>query len=211
MQLSAASLFNWGINFLALKFQVYNNLSLQLVAPINAKESSTLMLPRPVSNKKIKKLQIVNLATSSIIIPFLIFHFLCVAPVVNFLCLCPQNDPDWECNCNCSKCTQRRQSTSLSFHFSSAKNIQKGLAVSCKGDLCKLNNRPASKGILPTMPVESGSCNCRHQSKEVSKDIKQFIPIPFVAELTDNPVQVIEPAEIMLISEYFPHPFERPG
>ena len=169
------------------------------------------MLPKRVYNRKIKKLQIVNRTTSAVFLPFLIFHFLCIAPVVNFLCLCPQNDPNWECTCNCSKCTKRRQSTSLSFHLSATKDTLKTSILSCKGNSCKLKNRAASKGILPAMPVESGSCNCRHQSKEVSKDIKQFIPMPFVAELADSPVQVIDPAEKLLISQYFPHPFERPG
>jgi len=168
-------------------------------------------LPKPVSDKKIRKLQIVNRTTSSVFLPFLIFHFLCLAPVVNFLCLCPENDPNRECTCNCSKCVKRRQATSLSFHIFPATDTQKGSTISCKGNFCKLKNRPAPRGILPAMPVVSGSCNCRHRSKEISKDIKQFIPIPFVTELTDSLVQVIDPAEMLLISEYFPHPFERPG
>ena len=142
---------------------------------------------------------------------FLILHFLSIAPVANFLCLCPEKDPNWKCTCNCSKCDKRRQINTLSFDFYHTQNPQKESIFCSKGNYCRVNHPSGVRGIIPAIPVESGSCKCRKHTEDLSKDIKQFIPISFIENSPDNREKIICTPETILISKYIPKPDEHPG
>ena len=61
------------------------------------------------------------------------------------------------------------------------------------------------------MATSPGTCKCHHQDNDLSKDVKQFIPILVAAEITTNPEKMIYPNENRLVTDYFPCPIERPG
>ena len=149
--------------------------------------------------------------TTSFLIAFLVFHFLSIAPLANFLCLCPEKDPNWKCTCNCSKCVKGRQAKTVSLQIFHAKDPQKGTISCSKGKSCKANNPSAAIGLMPAMPVASGSCNCRKHTEDLSKDVKPFIPKFISLDTPDKLEQIIYPPETILISEYYPHPDEHPG
>lgn len=170
------------------------------------------MSPKAAKNIRFPNLRIASKTSYSVFIPFLVFHFFCVSPVTSYLCFCPQNDVSWECSCNCSKCSKRRRASLLSFHVSPTNDSLRDSLYSTNHHSDKAVHQVAQRGMMPVdMSTAPGTCKCHHQDNDLSKDVKQFIPILVAAEFTTSPDKIIYPKETRLVTEYFPCPIERPG
>jgi hypothetical protein len=146
-----------------------------------------------------------------VLIPFLTFYFLFVPTMVSFLCLCPEKDPNWKCTCGCSKCVKRRQSTFLSFDFSFRYPPTREFTQSAIGHFCQANSRSLPKSILPSVSTESAGCTCQSLIKDISYDLKEFISAVFTWTYNIDVANIFALEDFLLIIEYFPHPYERPG
>jgi hypothetical protein len=170
------------------------------------------MSAKIIENKQTIKLRIVSRFSLYVIFLFLIFHYVCTAPVINFLCICPQENPAWKCACNCSKCVQRRQATDLSFNISPIAKSLEGRPSACEIKNSIDTHRTLPNALMPiATPTLSKACNYRQAGKDILQDIKQLIPILPVAKFVDSLEQLIYPAEIQPIADYIPRPLESPG
>ncbi len=182
------------------------------MAPINESYNDESMSPKAAKNIRFPNLRITSKASYSVFIPFLVFHFFCVSPVTNYLCFCPQNDVSWECSCNCSKCSKRRLTSILSAPPSPAHGSHRDYHFSTGSQTNKVTHWAKHREMMPVdVTTAAGTCSCRHQDNDLSKDVKQFIPILVAAEFTTSPDKIIYPTVNRLITDYFPCPIERPG
>lgn len=169
------------------------------------------MLLRSADIKNRMRLRRVNSLPFLVLISFFTVYFLFVPAMVSFLCLCPEKDPSWKCTCGCSKCAQRRQATYLSFDISFRQPPTRKFMPSAKGQLCQTNSRYPYKSHLPFVSTESASCTCQSPVKDISHDLKEFISVLFTWTHTIDVAHIFALEDFLLILEYFPHPYERPG
>jgi hypothetical protein len=169
------------------------------------------MLLRSADIKNSMRFQKVTALPFLVLISFFTLYFLFVPTIVSFLCLCPQKDPNWKCTCGCSKCAQRRQATYLSFDVSFGKPPAREFTPSAKDQFCRANSRSSHKSHLPFVSIESASCTCQSPMKDISHELKEFISAIFTWAQTIDADRILALEEFILILEYFPHPYERPG
>ena len=169
------------------------------------------MLLRSADIKKTMRLRRNTSLPFLVLTSFFTLYFIVVPTMVSFLCLCPQKDPNWKCTCGCSKCAQRRQSTYLSFDVSFGKPPAQEFTPSAKGQFCQANSRSSQKSHLPFVSTESASCTCQSPLKDISHELKEFISAVFTWAHTIEADRILALEEFILILEYFPHPYERPG
>lgn len=169
------------------------------------------MLLRSTAIKNSMRLRRFTSLPFLVLISFFTLYFLFVPSMVSFLCLCPEKDPNWKCTCGCSKCTQRRQATYLSFDISFRQPPARKSMPSAKGQLCRTNSRYPHKSQLPFVSTESASCTCQSPIKHISHELKEFISALFTWTHTIDVAHIFALEDFLLILEYFPHPYERPG
>ncbi|GEM_PF-1859789 len=61
-----------------------------------------------IHGKRRTSLPTLYVVLSALFLPFVVFHFAWITPVVELSCLCPDGDSAYSCCCNCSKCVERR-------------------------------------------------------------------------------------------------------
>jgi hypothetical protein len=109
-------------------------------------------------------------------VPLVIFHLGWITPVVEWSCLCPEDQPNHRCCCNCPKCVKNRGGFKSFCHLRPERveetEIAKGSSIvdlfSSQGNALLSDN---SYGLR-----ELSVCQCDSHIKKISLDIKPFIP-----------------------------------
>ncbi len=110
-------------------------------------------------------------------LPFLILHCAWIVPVVEWSCLCPDDDPHWNCCCNCPKCVERRGGFQSYCHLrpsqSNESEIGQGVHLPSPN-----TERCSDEGILKPVHVslETIGCECNSHIKKITLDVQAFIP-----------------------------------
>lgn len=144
-------------------------------------------------------------------LPFLILHFACLIPVVERSCLCPEDDPHWNCCCNCPKCVKRRGGFEsychLRPHQGSEAEMQTGILASA------LLEESANDSVfkVPYVSLETLSCDCNSHIKRFSLDFKPFLPTMKIPGVVPVPVAAIRSSDDRRPPEAIPCQPEVPG
>lgn len=130
-------------------------------------------------------------------IPIIVVHLAWITPVVEWSCLCPEDEQNHQCCCNCPKCVKNRGGFKSFCHLRPDRieepEIAKGSSVA---DLL-------SKGTSPDILAadrfnehgELSICQCNSHIIKISLDIKIFLPqvlttwshlFPFVGIITTD-------------------------
>lgn len=111
-----------------------------------------------------------------LVVPFVVLHLAWVTPVVEWSCLCPENQPNHRCCCNCPKCVKNRGGFK-SFCHQRWENAERGplaQAVSIGGLISSTSN--AIDADRPHTHSELSVCQCDSHIKKISLDFNPCIP-----------------------------------
>ena len=161
-----------------------------------------------ILRKKRSYLKRPMVAVLFVFLPFIIFHFAWIAPVIQWYCLCPESSH--QCCCNCRKCIKSRGGFKsfcyLRHHHRHHRPVQREKPIT------SALHKQKGSGQLETshVSVETLRCSCNGHLKQISqhkevlieKAMGLGIPIPMAGlRFMDN----MMPPEIV-----FPQP-EVPG
>lgn len=132
-----------------------------------------------MSNRVSRKitLKLSRKAALAVFLPFLVLHCAWIVPVVEWSCLCPDDDPHWNCCCNCPKCVERRGGFKSYCHLRPSQSceteIRQGVSLPSPTP-----DGHAHDGILKPVHVslETIGCECSSHIKKISLDVHAFIP-----------------------------------
>ena len=151
-----------------------------------------------------------NLFTSLFFIFFLTVHFLLFTPVVQYFCLCSEAVPTRGCTCNCAKCAARKghegSASNLTPVTRSAKFMSNGCAI--PGTAGEMKTRTPE---FPHISVETISCQCMKEVKNLLTELKLFIPVLFFGILVSQIALKLIWKYFWLYPEIFLPPQKRPG
>jgi len=134
-----------------------------------------------------------------LLLPLALFHLAWVTPVVQWSCLCPDNDQDHHCCCNCPKCVKNRGGLLSYCH------------LRAHGSEQALTDQSHSAAYSPVTLSYSGSvdhgrgdselsiCPCNSHIKEISLDIQ-----PFLLQATSNSLRSSPIVGILLTRDCWP-------
>jgi hypothetical protein len=147
---------------------------------------------------------------SDFLILFLISHFLVLMPVMHYFCLCPETDPEWACTCMCPMCAARKGhiSNPHNLHSDAPSAIRPHGAFVHRGFAAIMNSRLVK---IPIISVETMSCKCGGQVKNIASDIKPFIPVLFFGVLIAIKAFKLISGYLLSHLEIFLPPQIRPG
>jgi hypothetical protein len=85
------------------------------------------------------------------------------------------------------------------------------IAKSSQSHFCQANSRFSHKSLLSAVLAVPSACMCQSGIKDISNDLKEFISSVFTWALALDIAHLYAFEKFLLLSEYFPHPYERPG
>lgn len=132
-----------------------------------------------------------NRRVLSLLLPFLIVHFAVITPVVEWWCPCPDDDPAWNCSCNCPKCVERRGGFMCYCHLKTNNHAQ--LQFESRREGASPGNAGIAKRVIgvPLGSLETLSCECTNHIKKISLDVKPF--------LTEKQIPAVRPVPVALV------------
>lgn len=135
-----------------------------------------------------------NRVTVTLFVPFLMFHFAYLVPVVEWSCICPEGDLHVSCCCNCPKCVKRRGGFESYCHLRHGEAreavLQNGIQTEIRIDS---KEHPDSLERYH-VSLDTYGCDCNSHIKKISLDITPLLPpvkiccfIPKPAPATSTP------------------------
>ena len=142
-----------------------------------------------------------TVVVSFVFLPFLIFHFAWITPVIQWSCLCPESSH--QCCCNCSKCIKSRGGFKSFCYL--RHNHSHDRPAQRKKSINSAFHKWKGSGQLETgqVSLETLHCDCNGHLKEVSHHKEVLIqkakglglPIPIARLLF---MDDLKPPEIVL-------------
>jgi len=148
---------------------------------------------------------------SALFLPFLIFHFAWVTPVIEWSCLCPDEHPGYNCCCNCPKCVKSRGGFESYCRVRPDRSSEVELNEGT--DIASLPYNSVTGRALktPRRCLETLRCECDIHVKKVSLDSKPFLPGTTVLERFPVPVAGITSSDDRRPPEAIPCQPDKPG
>lgn len=145
-----------------------------------------------------------------LLLPFLVFHLGFITPIVEWVCLCPTDEPEFSCCCNCPKCVDRRGGflSYCNLHPHSVGETTDADFVVSGTDLGKEATGAHGR---PEFSLETLHCTTQGYIKKISVDFKPFIPKIAFVPLFPLPIAAVFPGENGLPPAVFPQQRDQPG
>lgn len=134
-----------------------------------------------------------------LLLPLVLFHLAWLTPVVQWSCLCPDDDVSHRCCCNCPKCVKHRGGF-LSYCHLGANGIEQGFTVQSPATGHSVSSWSSSD---PSGHGQDGPalsfCPCNSHIKEISLDVH-----PFLLQETSNGLRSSPIVGILLTHDCWP-------
>jgi hypothetical protein len=121
-------------------------------------------------------------------IPLVVFHLGWITPVVEWSCLCPDDQPNHRCCCNCPKCVKNRGGFKSFCHLrpETVENaeIARGSSVI---DLFATQCNP-SPADNPQHFRQISVCECDSHIKKITLDTQPFLPQALICNACSFPL-----------------------
>jgi hypothetical protein len=145
-----------------------------------------------------------------LLLPFLVLHLGFVTPIVEWMCLCPADEPGFSCCCNCPKCVERRGG------FKSYCGLHSGVAGSPVLPSVAIRDKSQEKSEntghkFPEFSVETLHCHNEGYIKKISLDFTPFIPAIKLNTALLLPIYTVFQGENGLPPAVFLHQRDKPG